>query len=414
MWETTLRCDLSCKHCGSRAGKTRPNELSTDEALDMVRQMATLGVRELTVIGGEAYLRPDWCDIIAEATRVGIACTMTTGARGLTQKRVDEAAEAGLKAVSISLDGLEQTHDAQRGVKGSWRAAVEAAKRVTAAGIRLNTNTQINRLSGPELVGVADTMVEIGARAWQTQITVPMGRAADRPELLLQPYHLLEIFPLLVWIKQNTLEPNGIRLQPGNNLGYFGPYEEHLRYKGQLGTHWGGCSAGRYSLGIEADGTIKGCPSLPPEVYGGGNIRERTLDDIVWNTSELARFRDKPRAIAGLWGYCKQCYYADICRGGCNWAAHTTFDRPGNNPFCIHRALQFEQRGLRERIVKVEAAPGRPFDNGRFEIVEEPMPEADDDGDRLLGIDVRRVLELQSRDAGVWSPDELRARLTKS
>src|SRR6478609_1444963 len=60
IWETTLRCDLACRHCGSRAGRERPDELSTAESLDLVRQLAELGCKEVTLIGGEAYLRDDW------------------------------------------------------------------------------------------------------------------------------------------------------------------------------------------------------------------------------------------------------------------------------------------------------------------------------------------------------------------
>ncbi|HVI02179.1 MAG TPA: radical SAM protein, partial [Enhygromyxa sp.] len=66
VWEITLRCDLACRHCGSRAGRARADELSTAEALAMVAQLAGLGVEEVTIIGGEAYLRDDW-PILARA-----------------------------------------------------------------------------------------------------------------------------------------------------------------------------------------------------------------------------------------------------------------------------------------------------------------------------------------------------------
>src|SRR5262249_54839548 len=59
VWEITLACNLRCVHCGSRAGKARPNELTTAEALDLVEQLADLGVAEVSLIGGEAFLRPD-------------------------------------------------------------------------------------------------------------------------------------------------------------------------------------------------------------------------------------------------------------------------------------------------------------------------------------------------------------------
>src|SRR5579862_7336687 len=84
VWEVTLKCDLACRHCGSRAGRARPDELSTGEALGLVDQMADLGVREVTLIGGEAYLRSDWLDIIRAVRKRGMLCTTTTGGRGVT------------------------------------------------------------------------------------------------------------------------------------------------------------------------------------------------------------------------------------------------------------------------------------------------------------------------------------------
>src|SRR6516162_5514375 len=79
VWELTLACDLACRHCGSRAGRARPDELTTAEAVDLVRQMHELGVQEITLIGGEAYLHEGWLDVIAEIRRLGMTSTMVTG-----------------------------------------------------------------------------------------------------------------------------------------------------------------------------------------------------------------------------------------------------------------------------------------------------------------------------------------------
>lgn len=410
VWEITLACDLGCKHCGSRAGKARPDELDTAQCLDVVHQMHEMGIREITLIGGEAYLREDWDQIASEITRLGMKCGITTGARNLTPDRIARAIDAGVRTISISIDGLEETHDAQRGAKGSWRSAVEAAQRVAASPMRLATNTQINKLSMPELPALADLLVEIGSKAWQIQLTVPMGRAADRPDLLLQPYDLLELFPLLVWIKQTKLVPNGVHLFPGNNIGYFGPYEQALRYGGEKGAHWQSCSAGKWSIGLEADGKIKGCPSLPSDQYTGGNLKTDKLAYVVQNAPELRHIQQRTRA--DLWGYCQSCYYADVCRAGCSWTSHVNFGRTGNNPFCIHRALQFENQGLRERLVKKTAAPGKPFDHGTFEIVVEPMP-VDESAPGILGRPLDELLGLGTHDGGIWSKDVRKERLTK-
>src|ERR1019366_7049410 len=130
-----------------------------------------------------------------------------------------------------------------------------------------------------------------------------------------------------------------------------------------------GCSAGQNVIGIESDGKIKGCPSLGTGDFTGGNVRDMSLSDIWWTTRELRFFRNRTRG--DLWGFCQNCYYADVCRGGCTWTAHSLFGKPGNNPYCHYRALTLRKDGLRERLRQVKAAPGLPFDNGLFELVVE-------------------------------------------
>jgi hypothetical protein len=104
-------------------------------------------------------------------------------------------------------------------------------------------------------------------------------------------------------------------------------------------------------------------------------VRERTVHDIWDHTRALRYTRD--RTVDDLWGFCRTCYYADVCRAGCTWTSHVTLGRPGNNPYCHHRAIELRGQGLRERLVQVEQAPGEPFDHGRFEIVVEPFIEED-------------------------------------
>ena len=367
VWEITLACDLACRHCGSRAGHARPEELSTAECLDLVNQIADLGVQEVTIIGGEAYLREDWVEILAAIRGRGMQATMTTGGRGVTPERAEAAAAAGLMSASISIDGAEATHDRLRGVTGSYRSALDALKNLRSAGVKVSTNTQINRLSMPELPEVLETIGAAGVHSWQLQLTVAMGRAADEPDVLLQPYDLLELFPLLAKLKERADEL-GVRIWPGNNLGYFGPYESVLRGTTPKG-HMAGCGAGRSTLGIEADGAIKGCPSLQTGAWTGGNIRDDKLQDI-WERAEPLRYT-RSRTVDDLWGYCRTCYYADECRAGCTWTGFSLFGRPGNNPYCHHRALEMKRQGKRERLVQKASAPGEPFDHGAFDLIVE-------------------------------------------
>jgi MoaA/NifB/PqqE/SkfB family radical SAM enzyme len=122
VWELTLACDLACRHCGSRAGRARVDELTTEEACELVRQMRDLGVKEVTLIGGEAYLHEGWTDVVREIRRCGMESTIVTGGRGFDRARAEAAAEAGVQSVAVSIDGIGETHDRLRGAPGSFEA----------------------------------------------------------------------------------------------------------------------------------------------------------------------------------------------------------------------------------------------------------------------------------------------------
>ncbi|MEZ4241276.1 MAG: radical SAM protein [Myxococcota bacterium] len=384
VWEITLKCNLACSHCGSRAGDARVDELSTAEALDLVHQLRDVGITEVTLIGGEAYLRGDWLEIAAEIRRCGMRCTMTTGGLGISAATAQRMKAAGINSVSISIDGLEAEHDELRGKPGSFRAAFRTMGHLRAAGIPFSVNTQINRTSAPILPLLYELLAAEGFFAWQLQLTVPMGNAADNGQILMQPAELCDLYPVIGALAARALD-DGRRVQAGNNVGYFGPYERLFRGFGSDVATWEGCQAGVAALGIEADGTIKGCPSLPTRAYRGGNIRTQRLHDIVHHAPELT-FNDHigtERATEHLWGFCAGCRFRSLCRGGCSWTAQVFFDRIGNNPYCHHRALLQAARGVRERVFLEVPAPGEPFDNGRFGLVEEPVDSPWPEGDPL-------------------------------
>jgi len=368
VWEITLACDLKCMHCGSRAGHRRPRELDTRECLEVVDALARLGTREVSLIGGEAYLRKDWTEIIHAVTSHGMYCAIQTGGRQLTPSRLQAAVDAGLGGIGVSIDGLEELHDRVRGVPGSFKQALVLLKQAKDAGLNTSVNTQIGPDTSRDLREVMERIVEVGASQWQLQLTVAMGNAVDNPSLILQPYELLNLMPLLACLYREALTKNLLILM-GNNIGYFGPYEHLWRGFGDERMHWNGCSAGHTAMGLEADGTVKGCPSLPTIGYSGGNVRDLKLEDI-WNSSPEIHFA-RLRSVDELWGFCRSCYYADVCRGGCTWTAHSLLGRPGNNPYCHYRALTLEKKGLRERVVKIRDAACAPFAIGAFELITE-------------------------------------------
>jgi radical SAM protein with 4Fe4S-binding SPASM domain len=380
VWELTMKCDQPCEHCGSRAGHARSSELSTDEILEVGASLARLGCREVALIGGEAYLRPDLHAIVRFLADKGMRVVMQTGGRAMTAERARGLKEAGLVGLGVSVDGPARVHDRLRGNLGSHLAAIRALDAAREAGLIVSANTQVNRLNQHLLRETCAELRAHGIQSWQVQLTVPMGRAADRPDWIIEPWTIVDIIDTLAALQREAVAEHkeGIPFNVfvGNNIGYFGPHEQVLRSRpGGAETHWKGCRAGINVLGIESDGTVKGCPSLPTAPYAGGNVRDLSLEE-VWEASEVVRFA-RDRTSDELWGFCKTCYYAETCRGGCSWTAHCTLGKRGNNPFCYHRVVQLRRKGIRERLVVKERAPNQPYDFGRFEIEEEALPAAE-------------------------------------
>jgi radical SAM protein with 4Fe4S-binding SPASM domain len=363
VWEITLACNLKCGHCGSRAGKRRANELSTLECLDVVRQLAAAGTREVTLIGGEAYLRRDWLEIAAEIARLGMHCGLQTGARGLTRERIVAAHAAGVRAIGVSVDGLRDLHDQIRGVCGSHDQAIRAIRDIRDVGIEPGVNTQINTLSMPQLAQIFDEITAAGAKYWQVQLTVAMGNAVDNSAMLLQPHQIIDVVDGLAKLYHRGRDI-GFRVLPGNSIGYFGRHEPYWRSLTAEITHWSGCTAGETTLGLEADGTIKSCPSLPKAHFSGGESRSVSIDEALRNLAGRTVRRDGNRGRS----FCGSCYYWSSCRGGCTWVSHVLEGRRGDNPYCYYRATTLAKRGLREIIAKVQNAPDEPFATGRFEV----------------------------------------------
>ncbi len=368
VWELTLACDHRCRHCGPRAGQPRPDELTTEECLQLIADLASIGVGEVSLIGGEPYLRNDFILVIRAIREHAMAASMVTGGLNLTPARARAAVEAGVQNVSVSVDGLQPAHDYLRNREGSFERAFTALRALKHAGATISSNTQINRRTWRDLPELLERFAAVGIHAWQLQLTSPHGNAAEHTEVLLQPYELPEVFDLLAALSDRARKL-GIRLIAANSVGYFGPYAQRLRSNQNSHGHFLGCHAGAWHVAIESDGQIKNCPSLGGAPNVGGSWREHGLQALWDRAPEITYMRH--RTLDELWGYCRGCYYAKVCMGGCTSVSEPLMGRPGNNPMCHHRSLEMARMGLRERVEPCLPPEDGSFGQGGFRLIRE-------------------------------------------
>jgi radical SAM protein with 4Fe4S-binding SPASM domain len=322
VWELTLACNLRCKHCGSSAGRQRSAELSLDECLRVAGELVAMGCQHITLIGGEPTLYPGWHEVGRRLVELGALVNMISNGLTWSPGHVEQAKAAGFCAVSFSVDGFEEEHDAFRS-RGSFERVVRAIDTTVAAGMGVGVNTTINRLNRHQLPELRKYLMDHGVFGWQVQLATPSGNMGEHRDLLLPPEDLLWLVPQIAELCRIPCPE--FEIYVGHNIGYFGNPEPALRAADVTLPFWLGCRAGCQLIGIESGGDVKGCLSLPSSVHGEhrfveGNLKEKSLREI-WT---------HPRAFAynrlfkeeQLLGFCRVCRFRDICRGGCAWGIY--------------------------------------------------------------------------------------------
>lgn len=355
VWELTLACNLRCKHCGSIAGSRREDEMSLEENLRLADQLAALGCKRVTLSGGEPTMNPDWDRIGARLVSHGVKVNLISNGWTWKAAHVARAKDAGFSAAAFSLDGFEKEHDEFRQA-GSYERVLSAIASCVAGGLPVSINTTVNKLNQGILRELAAFIREKGAFSWQVQLATPSGNMGLHRDLVIDPTDLLWIVPQLAELcRANT---PAFFVAPADDIGYYGKPEADLRYgNGEL-PFWVGCHAGCQVIGIESNGNIKGCLSLPSSMHGEakfveGNVRDKPLAEIWGNPQAFAFNREFSEE--NLTGFCRVCRYRQFCRGGCTWTVHCEKQAGGaGNPFCFyHQAVK----------------------NGRFEaLAEAPTP----------------------------------------
>jgi len=335
VWELTARCNMACLHCASDlgGGRSRGEELSLQEALRVCAGLKELGCETAVLSGGEALLRADWEAIARELVRLDIRVSLITNGFLIDDGIAERIKGAGLCRVALSLDGLEATHNFIRRNLRSFERVLRAFPLLKSRGLQVNIVTHVNRRNLSELSEIEDLVTSLGADVWRIQLGSPLGRLAQHPELQAFPEDLPAIADFIVAAKRR----GRVEINVCDNIGYFSRHERELRRGGEpaLFDFWCGCSAGCLTVGIEANGNVKGCLSLQSDQFIEGNLRQESLRAIWEKPGNFAYTRGfRPE---NLHGYCRDCEYGEICRGGCTFISVGATGSPHNNPYCLYR-----------------------------------------------------------------------------
>jgi len=379
-WEVTKGCNLRCIHCRATATELMsPQDLPTAKALNIIDQIADFGNPILVLSGGEPLYRADIFELAEYGTKRGLRVALATNGTLVTKDVAKKIKQAGIKRVSISLDGSDATtHDSFRGIPGAFDAAVYGMRNLQELGVSVQINTTIARHNAHQLPAVLDLARKLGADALHTFLLVPVGcgvdiaedqmvppaeyermlnwfydqslagdielkatcaphyfrvsrqrRAADRLAGKPEPpvkvaHHPAEIGPIDMTMPGST----GISLKPGGGspAGHTGHPGGH---PGDMNATTKGCLAGTGVCFLSHEGEVFPCGYLPALA---GDLRKQSFAD-VWNDSQV--FHDL-RDDDNLKGKCGCCEFRHVCMGCRARAYAATGDFLAEEPFCVY------------------------------------------------------------------------------
>ena len=330
VWEFTNKCNLYCIHCGSECSiDSNLNELTTEEALNLCQEISELKPDIVTITGGEPFLRPDWMIIMDRLNKLDVKFTVMTNGTLLDEKLVEKLLIVKPSSVGVSIDGgTADVHDYIRGRKGSFNKTLNAMNLLLEAGVYTTVNTTLQRINVHQVNLIKDIILLYGIDAWKIQMAYPHGRM-DKKTIITEN----QFYEASKYIVNFSRRYKNIFTTGGDCFGYYGTLQPR--------NHWNGCHAGINSIGVLSNGDIKGCTAIPCEIPIEGNIREKSLIEI-WNNSDAFSYNRKFKREM-LDGYCSECKYGEVCRGGCTERAYSLSGNPCNNPYCNYK---FEQTGF--------------------------------------------------------------------
>ena len=309
-WECTLRCNLQCRHCGSdcKAIAQTPDMPAADflRVVDSLTPHVNPHEVMIVITGGEPLLRKDLEQVGRALYDRGYPWGIVTNGWLLDECRLRGLLAAGMRSLTLSLDGLEADHDWMRGCQGSFQRTWQAIGLLCRTeGLTWDVDTCVNRRNYPHLEAMREALTQVGVKHWRLLTVFPMGRAAADPEMTLTDEEFQGLMHYIRRQRQAYLRGQ----QPLHC--YYGCEGFLGEYEGEVRDHFFDCEAGISVASVLIDGSISSCSSIRSD-YHQGNIYH---DDLwqVWETG-FQSYRDR------MWAHqqrpCSDCQFLRYCEGG--------------------------------------------------------------------------------------------------
>ena len=298
-WECTTRCNLRCRHCGSDCSVlSREKDMPLGDflgALDTIPRDHRPKGFTVVLTGGEPLLRPDLPEAGAEIRRRGFGWGIVSNGWFYDRPMQERLLDAGMGALTISLDGLDASHDWMRGREGSYPRALRAIG--LAAGVPIlhsDVVTCVNKRNLGELPRMHRVLADLGVRQWRLFTIIPIGRAASDPDMHLTDGEFVSLMDFI----RDRREEGGPMKVTFSCEGYLGRYEEKVRDVRYF------CHAGVNIASILIDGRICACPNVDRDLFSQGSIY---TDDFyeVWER-RFRPFRDRTWTRKGACETCRE------------------------------------------------------------------------------------------------------------
>lgn len=326
-WETTLKCNLKCRHCGSDCDKDKSIEnLPKEKVLQVFRDIAANYKAEdimVAVTGGEPLVRKDLFEILSEIGGMGFPWGMVTNGMLVDENIVRKCEDAGMKTVSVSLDGIGETHNWLRNSELSYDRAINALKMFLQSGkfSVVEAITCVNSKNIDQLEDMHKILRDIGVNGWRLFTIFPKGRAKQNEMLLLNKDLLIRLFSFIKGKRDNN-EDMHISY---SEEGYLG-----CKFEKEVRDDFFFCGAGVNVGSLLADGSYSACPSLARD-WIQGHVDEISFSEAWEKRYENMRNRKWMRTEG-----CKSCKQWNKCNGS---SLHLWDFDEGKTKVCHYKML---------------------------------------------------------------------------